>query len=94
MNSRHAYIPRDVRRILEAFPAATQLAIETHLENLGMIVARSPRWALRALPRQGDFFYTDVGDSRVFFTFDPVSGVLFVQRVEETHEELALASSK
>ena len=83
MSFLHAYIPRHVRTLLATFPAGQRLEIETHIENLAMMVAGAPTRVFATLPTDGDFFQTEVAGVRVFFTVDPGTGVVFVQRITE-----------
>ena len=84
MSPRRVFLPAQVRAALAALPPSDQLAVETELENLGMAVA-DPAQLLQLTARLADgagSLITDVAGTRIHFSVDAFTRVLYVHRVE------------
>jgi GTP cyclohydrolase FolE2 len=68
---------------LRALPLEVQLDLETHLENLALVVESLPPERLpQLLSRNEEGFVTEVKGARVFFVVDTVGRAVLVYRIE------------
>jgi hypothetical protein len=74
---------RAVQKQLKALPAEARLHLETHLENLALLIgATSPERLLQLLARDEEGFVTSVQGARVHFVVNAAARTLFVHRLE------------
>jgi hypothetical protein len=67
---------------IELLPVEVRVHLETHLENLALLMEATPEWLPSLLERIEDGFVTTVQGARVLFTVDTSARSLFVYRVE------------
>lgn len=68
---------------LKRLPEDMRLHIETHLENLAMVLEQdAPEVLLARLPRADEGFVATVGDAVVLFSVDTTLRALTVQRID------------
>lgn len=77
---------RAARRRLQALPPEVRLHVETHLENLVLLVRASPPAQLPQLLARGEEgeegFVTAVPGARVHYVIDAVARTLLIHRLE------------
>ena len=82
---RHArlHYTRAARTRLQALPPEVRLDLETHLENLAVLVRESPpQRLLQLLARGEEGFVTAVKGVRVLFVVDATVRTLLIHRIE------------
>lgn len=71
------------RARLKALHAEVRLHLETHLENLTLVIgATSPERLLQLMARDEEGFVTDVPGARVHFVVNAAARTLLVHRIE------------
>lgn len=74
---------RAAQRRLQVLPAEVRLHLETHLENLALLIeATSPERLLQLLARDEEGFVTSVQGARVHFVVNAAARTLLVHRLE------------
>jgi hypothetical protein len=83
MASEQLQYTRAARARLQALPAEVRLYLETHLENLALLVeATSPERLLQLLARNEEGFVASVQGTRVHFVVNAAARTLLVHRIE------------
>jgi hypothetical protein len=74
---------RAAQRRLNALPAEVLLHLETHLENLALLIgATSPERLLQLLARDEEGFVTSVQGARVHFVVNAAARTVLIHRLE------------
>ncbi len=74
---------RAARGRLRVLPAEVRLHLETHLENLALLIgATSPERLLQILTRDEEGFVTTVQEARVHFVVNAAALSLLVHRID------------
>jgi hypothetical protein len=74
---------RAARVRLQVLPAEARLYLETHLENLALLIESvSPERLLQLLARDEEGFVTSVQGTRVHFVVNAAARTLLVHRIE------------
>jgi hypothetical protein len=74
---------RAARKRLKALPAEVRLHLETHLENLALLIgATSPERLPQLLAREEEGFVTAMQGARVHFVVNAAARTLLVHRIE------------
>ncbi len=78
------FIAQSAEFQLKRMPRDMQLHIETHLENLVMVLEQeAPEALLTRLTREDEGFVANVGATRILFSVDTSLRALTVQRLEQ-----------
>jgi hypothetical protein len=78
---------RAAKKRLRMLPAELRMHLETHLENLALLVeGREPERLAQLLAHDEESFVTDIPGARVFFSVAPASRVLLIHRIEAALE--------
>lgn len=67
---------------IQALPAVVQMDLETHLENLALLMETSPQLLPSVLERHEDHFVTAIQEIRVRFTVNASTGSMLVHAVD------------
>jgi hypothetical protein len=78
---------------ISLLPVEVRMHLETHLENLALLLEATPERLPTLLERTGDEFVTTVQAVRVLFTVDTFSRSLLVHRVESFPERVRRAAA-
>ncbi|MFP2907252.1 hypothetical protein ACLESD_19830 [Pyxidicoccus sp. 3LFB2] len=82
------FIAQSAEFQLKRLPEDMRLHIETHLENLVMVLEQdAPEALLTRLAREDDGFVANVGTTRIYFSVDTSLRALTVQRLEQQAPE-------
>ncbi|WP_164017674.1 hypothetical protein [Pyxidicoccus trucidator] len=82
------FIAQSAEFQLKRLPEDMRLHVETHLENLVMVLEQEPPEALLTrMTREDDGFIANVGATRIFFSVDTSLRALTVQRLEQQAPE-------
>jgi len=83
MGNEQLQYTRAAQRRLQALPAEVQLHLETHLENLALLIAATPpERLLQLLTRDEEGFVTSVQEMRVHFVVNAATRTFLVHRLE------------
>ncbi|MCP3139775.1 hypothetical protein [Pyxidicoccus xibeiensis] len=83
MRRSRIFIAQSAEFQLKRLPQDSRLHIETHLENLVLVLEQdAPEAVLARLPREDEGFTTNVGGVRIYFSVDTSLRALTVQRLE------------
>lgn len=78
------FIAQSAEFQLKRLPEDVRLHIETHLENLALVLEQdAPEALLARLPREDEGFVADVGGALIYFSVDTTLRALTVQRLEQ-----------
>jgi GTP cyclohydrolase FolE2 len=84
MGNEQLQYTRAAQRQLQALPAEVRLHLETHLENLALLIeATSPERLLQLLARDEEGFVTSVQGARVHFVVNAAARSVLVHRLEQ-----------
>jgi mRNA-degrading endonuclease RelE of RelBE toxin-antitoxin system len=84
MRRSRIFIARSAESQLKRLPEDVRLHIETHLENLVMVLEQEPPEALLTrMTREDEGFVANVGTTRILFSVDTSLRALTVQRLEQ-----------
>lgn len=79
---------RAAKMRLQMLPAELRVHLETHLENLALLVEGiGPERLAQILAREEEGFVTDIPGVRVLFSVAPASRVLLIHRIEAALED-------
>jgi hypothetical protein len=78
---------------LELLPAEVRVHLETHLENLALLLEATPQLLPGIVERFEDCFVTGVQEVRALFTLDTSARTLLVHRVESSAEAAGVAAA-
>jgi len=83
MGNEQLQYTRAAQRRLQALPAEARLHLETHLENLALLIeATPPERLLQVLARDEEGFVTSVQGMRVHFVVNAATRTVLVHRLE------------
>jgi hypothetical protein len=83
MGNEQLQYTRAARTRLKVLPAEVRLHLETHLENLALLIgATSPEHLLQVLTRDEEGFVAAVAGARVHFVLNAAARTLLVHRIE------------